>query len=69
MKFIWTMRPEIRPRAHFSLFLCFWDRLGMLPWPPGLEKHSCKVHVISMKMVKSKKSQKELMGGLGGRKN
>ena len=42
MKFIifWTMRPEIRPRAHFSIFSCFWHRLGMLE-PPGIEKHSC----------------------------
>ena len=61
-----NMSPKLPQGSLFHMFML----LGL----PGdasmkiLEKHSCKVHVISMKIVNSKKnlSQKEIMGGLGG---
>ncbi len=40
MKFIiWTMRPEIRPWAHFSIFPCFSHGDASVE-PPGFEKHA-----------------------------
>ena len=64
-----SLKPQAPPRLTFSYFDAFGSAWRCFYEHPRLEKHSCKVHVISMKMVKSKKSQKEIMGGLGGGKN
>ena len=65
MKFIifWTMRPEIRPWAHFSIFPCFSHGDASVE-PPGFEKHAAApkqgIGFAKMRIIKNMKIIKKL---------